>query len=382
MLWISLGALSASGVTGAPCDEGFLNTDWNNRYENGPKSISNPCAACLLKLYYLVLESPLDCNAVGKNQCDQEQNMFDECMGNTTWAYDRAFFTQNIMQVSPMKRFNLRKASNAALPVVFMHGMGDAGDNPGMKSICQSVSDAYPGTHVNCLNVANGAASISTVMKDQLEEFVQAIHADEKLSGGFNAVGMSQGNLLIRSYIEMYNDPPVHTFISMVGPHDGVADCPDNFLFKIACQAVWSAPYDQPIVFSDYWKDPTDKTTYLEKSRFLADINNEKVTKNASYADHMKSLKNYVLVEATKDTMVRPHVSEQHGFYQWGAKTTLESMKDTEGYKGDWIGLKSLDENRRLHTYSYEGDHMRWSEDFWTNTILPFLKPQVEEIIA
>merc|ERR1712112_599337 len=129
-------------------------------------------------------------------------------MGNTTeWAYDRAFFTQNIMQVRPMTHSNLRK-------------------------------------------VANGVASISTVMKDQLKEFVQAINADENLSGGFNAVGMSQGNLLIRAYIEMYNDPPVHTFISMVGPHDGVADCPDNFLFKIACQAVWGgAPYDQPIVF-------------------------------------------------------------------------------------------------------------------------------------
>jgi len=37
----------------------------------------------------------------------------------------------------------------------------------------------------------------------------------------FNVIGYSQGNLIIRAYIEKYNDPPVESFISMHGPMMG-----------------------------------------------------------------------------------------------------------------------------------------------------------------
>ena len=44
------------------------------------------------------------------------------------------------------------------------------------------------------------------------------------------------------------------------------------------------SPYTAPIAFSDYWKEVGDEATYLSKSRWLADMNNEKETKNATYA--------------------------------------------------------------------------------------------------
>jgi len=46
-------------------------------------------------------------------------------------------------------------------------------------------------------------------MDHQVEQFARVVRADPKLKDGFNAMGMSQGNTLIRGYIEMYNDPPV-----------------------------------------------------------------------------------------------------------------------------------------------------------------------------
>eukprot|EP00397_Hematodinium_sp_SG-2012_P008757 GEMP01008826.1.p1 GENE.GEMP01008826.1~~GEMP01008826.1.p1 ORF type:complete len:710 (+),score=163.91 GEMP01008826.1:60-2189(+) len=276
------------------------------------------------------------------------------------------------------------QSGNPALPVVFMHGVGDSGSNPGMKSVCDSVTQAYPGTYVNCLNVANGAESLYEVLDAQLRDFVDAIRKDEKLKNGFNAVGFSQGNLVIRAYIERYNNPPVHTFVSMVGPHGGVGLCPDHLWSPIICALWLEHPYTAPVALADYWKDPANQQEYLKKSRFLADINNERATKNATYAANMKTLKSYVLVEALQETIVHPKASEHHGFYQWGTKPHSESdppaleLKDTEGYKGDWIGLKTLMERGRLHTLSYEGNHMRWSHEFWTKTILPFLAPASE----
>jgi hypothetical protein len=52
---------------------------------------------------------------------------------------------------------------------------------------------------------------------------LQQVTADANLKNGFNAVGYSQGNLVIRGYVERYNDPPVHNFISMHGILFGVS---------------------------------------------------------------------------------------------------------------------------------------------------------------
>ena len=39
------------------------------------------------------------------------------------------------------------------------------------------------------------------------------------------------------------------------------------------------APYTARLAFADYWKDASDEATYLERSRWLADINNERPQK-------------------------------------------------------------------------------------------------------
>lgn len=263
--------------------------------------------------------------------------------------------------------------SAAGPPVVFMHGMGDSGSNSGMRSLCASVTKKFPGTYSVCLDVANGMAGITEAMDKQLEEFVQAVRADPKLADGFNAVGLSQGNLLIRAYIERYNSPKVLSFISMCGPHNGIAKCPG--VYNLVC-GLWKVDvYEHSFVFSDYWKDPMDQTTYLAKSRFLADINNERAVKNATYKANLASLSKYVLVEAMQDSMVLPHQSEQHGYFAWGQENTTQELEATEAYLGDWLGLQTLDKSGRLSKLSYQGDHLRWSQEFWEQQILPLLGP-------
>ena len=70
--------------------------------------------------------------------------------------------------------------------------MGDAGNNPGMQSLCKTASDAYPGLYVVCANVANGIASITTPLAEQVDEFAKLVQTDPKLANGFHAVGLSQ----------------------------------------------------------------------------------------------------------------------------------------------------------------------------------------------
>lgn len=125
--------------------------------------------------------------------------------------------------------------SDDATPVVFMHGMGDAGLNPGMQSIARTVSTMYPRKYSVALSVADGVASILEPMDRQLVAFTRAIRSDPKLAHGFDAVGLSQGNLVVRAYIERVNDPPVRRFVSICGPMEGVGTCPNNPLYELIC---------------------------------------------------------------------------------------------------------------------------------------------------
>ena len=42
-----------------------------------------------------------------------------------------------------------------------------------------------------------------------VDEFAAVVQKDANLAGGFDAVGFSQGNIIIRGYVEKYNSPPV-----------------------------------------------------------------------------------------------------------------------------------------------------------------------------
>ena len=49
--------------------------------------------------------------------------------------------------------------------------------------------------------------------------------------------------------------------------------------------------------FFQYWHDPVHFDQYLEKSQFIADINNERPLKNETYKENLLKLENLVLVK-------------------------------------------------------------------------------------
>lgn len=76
------------------------------------------------------------------------------------------------------------------------------------------------------VNVANTLFSFIVPIEDQIDEFAATVRADPKLAGGFNVVGLSQGGLVVRGYVERYNDPPVKNLISICGIQGGEFSCP------------------------------------------------------------------------------------------------------------------------------------------------------------
>lgn len=262
-------------------------------------------------------------------------------------------------------------AAGSYRPVVIMHGIGDSSAD--MAGLCISIQARYPGIYAWAAPVAENLASVFTDMNTQVDQFATAVGLNPLLRDGFNLIGISQGALIARAYVERFNRPRVHRLISIVGPQEGIDGCPKT-IYPLVCKFFESNPYHPSISFGGYWKDVRDRDQYLKRSVFLADVNNEHDVKNATYKTNMQQLDMYVLAQALNDTVIRPKASELHGFWVWGHPGTTQPMEESPGYVDDWIGLKSLDRAGKLLRFRFIGDHVNYREAaFWKDIVVPLL---------
>jgi len=288
---------------------------------------------------------------------------------------------QGILHISDESQKKRRRSTDAS-PVVQMHGMGDFANDPsGMVPLAKSISKYLGGAYV--LNVQIGDNSIEDILNgfimnldDQVDYFAKVVRNDTQLSRGFNAVGYSQGNLVIRGYIERYNSPPVFNFISMHGPLAGVASFPgcalENTYCKLFAEVLGAFAYypmiQQHLAQANYFRDPRKIDKYLAGDKFLADMNREvdssTVFDSASYASNLNSLKSVCLVKALGDTVVIPNDSEWFGAYEDGSFGDVLTFDQTSWYKSDSFGLKTLNENNKVFFNTTDGDHLKFSTDF------------------
>ena len=139
---------------------------------------------------------------------------------------------------------------------------------------------------------------------------------------------------------------------------------------------------------AQYWHDPFNHTDFLNGSIYLADINNEMDVKRDEYRENLMRLENFVMVRWRDETTIIPAASSQFGFYLPGQVRCLVSshvnicgqdlitlpLQQLELYKSDWLGLRQLEEEGRLHFLEQAGDHMHWEWDWYVeNVVIPYL---------
>lgn len=275
--------------------------------------------------------------------------------------------------------FGLACGANAAhLPTVFAHGMGDSCFNPGMKKITDATGN-HTGSYSVCIPTGATQGSDTNngffmTMDKNVEVFAAAIKKDPKLAGGFNAVGFSQGNSLIRGYIQKYNSPTVSTWLSVHGTVVGVASfphCNPSGLLGPICKLldqylvgpVAYTKFAQNLLFqADYFRDPKQITSANYKANSaIAQWNNEGNTVDPTIKTNFGKTKRFAMIKAEKDTMIYPNDGEWWGSFDVDGKTRL-AMKDTEWYKQDLFGLKTADAAGKLFFNSTTGDHLQFSE--------------------
>ncbi|XP_060083382.1 palmitoyl-protein thioesterase 1-like [Ylistrum balloti] len=276
----------------------------------------------------------------------------------------------------------------AVTPVVLWHGMGDSCCNPlSMGSIKSLIEKQIKGVYVNSLMIGS---NIVTDMEngflmnanDQVAMACDKIAKDTKLQDGYHAVGFSQGGQFLRAVAQRCPEPPMLNLISVGGQHQGVFGfprCPgDNetlcdYMRKLLNIGAYVSFVQNNLAQAEYWQDPFNEDEYRKYSVFLADINQER-TKNATYKANLQKLKNFVMLKFTLDEMVQPRESEWFGFYKAGQDKEVVPLNETLMYTEDWLGLKTMDTEKRLHFLSYPGDHLQFTEEwFIANIVKPFL---------
>lgn len=261
-------------------------------------------------------------------------------------------------------------------PVVIMHGMGSRLVEY-EKNILW-LRQAYPGIYVKNLNNYPGPPSMMTHMEPMQVRLTQSIQNDPMLQDGFNFYGESQGGLQARAFVTLTNDPPVYNLVAISGPQEGVGLCPtiDMPVLKQICAD--GAPivdiYHWPkCSFCDYWHGLSE-AKYLKSNQWLAALNNAHEKKDPAKAARMKSLNFYMASAGSDDKIVQPRESAWHTFWPWGGpqkESAVMDWRQTDGYKGDWLGLQTLDKQGKLEFNMYEGTHTAYNETWWKQVVLP-----------
>lgn len=278
--------------------------------------------------------------------------------------------------------------SNATIPVVIWHGMGDSCCNPlSMGRIKSMIEKDIPGIYVRSLMIGSNIIEdmengfLMNVNK-QIDMVCKKLASDEKLQNGYNALGFSQGGQFLRAVAQRCPSPPMINLVSFGGQHQGVfgfPHCPGEnstlceYVRKLLDFGAYISWIQDHIVQAEYWHDPNKEEEYKAKSVFLADINQERI-KNSTYKENLMKLKNFVMVMFLKDTMVDPKESEWFGYYKPGQDKEVYTLQESPLYQEDWLGLKEMDKAGKLHFFGADGDHLQFSEEFFDTKILPFLK--------
>ena len=271
-----------------------------------------------------------------------------------------------------------RTSSSTPLPLVIWHGLGDSYDGDGIKDTARLAEALVEGTYVKIVRIGDTGSSDRTAtffgnLTEQIDHACHQLAQDHVLhtAPAINALGFSQGGQFLRAYVERCNFPPVRNLVTFGSQHNGISDfqgCASDTDF--VCQSVnallklgtWSQFVQGRLVPAQYFRDPDALPQYLESSNFLADVNNERAVKNATYADNIARLNKFVMYMFADDRTMIPKQSAWFADYnKTSAVVTPLAQRDI--YKEDWIGLRRLADKGGLVFDILKGEHMRFSDE-------------------
>lgn len=275
------------------------------------------------------------------------------------------------------------------LPLVIWHGLGDSFQGSGLNEIASLAQEIHPETYIHIVQLADTdfadrQASFLGNVSAQVATVCEQLQNDTILrtAPAINALGFSQGGQFLRAYIEQCNSPPVRNLVTVGSQHNGISEFQECKWSDLVCKGAeailhagrWSDLVQGGFVPAQYYRDPEELDAYLEHSGFLADVNNERETKNATYRENLANLNRFAMLMFADDTVAHPKESA------WFAEVNATSgevtkLQDRALYKEDWLGLRELDEKGALDFVTVPGDHMQLDDEVLVNIFKGYFGP-------
>ena len=233
---------------------------------------------------------------------------------------------------------------NTHYPTILIHGIG------GDKADLDDIANHLVSQNISVYNLEIGNGKLDSIfmnINDQCYDFGQTIKQLNLTTTKINILGVSQGGLIARCYLEKYSDSikPVHSLITYGTPHMGIYS---NWI---------------EIKRLEYWKNPFQYNDYLLDNKFLKYINNEIEHPNYElFKKNVISLDNFLVVWSSIDTVISPLESSKLEYYNITTASTNKQLnivpfKQSEFYLNDTMGLKTLDLENKLMIKQFDCQH-------------------------
>jgi palmitoyl-protein thioesterase len=277
--------------------------------------------------------------------------------------------------------------NDTPLPLIIWHGLGDNYAADGLKEVASLAESVNPGTLTYIIRLdddasADRSATFFGNLTLQIEKVCADLAAHPILSTApaVDALGFSQGGQFLRGYIERCNFPPVRSLVTFGSQHNGISEfqtCSSTDWLCRGAQGLlrsntWSSFVQSRLVPAQYFRDPNQYEQYLEFSNFLADINNEREVKNATYKKNLEKLERFVMYVFEDDETVIP---KETSWFSEVNGTEITLLRDRQIYKEDWLGLKTLDKKGALKFETTPGKHMSLSENLLKKVFKDYYGP-------
>ena len=240
--------------------------------------------------------------------------------------------------------FLLVSLSSPHFPTVLIHGIG------GSSNDLNDIQNYFIEHNMSVYNIEIGNGKLDSIfmnMNKQCSKFNDKIRNLNITSPKINLLGISQGGLIARCYLERYSHitKPVNSLITYGTPHMGI------YTDWIELRRL------------EYWKNPFKYGLYIEENDFLKYINNEVVhPDNQIYRKNVMNLNAFLVVWSSIDTVISPKESSKLEYFNIteadeNYNLSVVPLMDSDTYKQDLFGLQTLDKSKKLFIEQYDCPH-------------------------
>ena len=262
------------------------------------------------------------------------------------------------------------------MPVAVLHGFRQSCDSRSFINLVDFIHDQSR-QYTKCIESGGGNIDISRSFEDQAKEACKIISSDSNYDSGFAIVSISQGGVLARYIIEKCQmKGKVLKFISIGGPLAGTHQLPHCFrgvvchiLNSFADWFCYKGYVQKTFGPSGYFRVSNHLERFKKSKSLLLDLNNQGKVYDSEAKRRFYELEKLVLIGFKSDKMISP---EQSAFFaEFDENHNLVEMKDTDSYKKDLFGLKTLDEANKIEMIFLDERHCRYSFQNIQDYIIP-----------